>query len=150
MDLYRTAKREFIGDLTGEGARLSGGRWNEKGVGVIYTSESRALAALELAVHAPLSIVPEDLCVATIRVPARIRPEGLPLSFLPAGWRGYFAPGELKEIGANWAEAMTSLLLKVPSVITDREFNFLVNPLHPDMIDVRITEIEDFKPDLRR
>ncbi|MFQ5465575.1 MAG: RES family NAD+ phosphorylase [Thermodesulfobacteriota bacterium] len=146
MDLYRMAKREFIGDLTGGGAGTAGGRWNEKGAGVIIASESLALAALELLVHVPLSLLPGDICVATIRVPDRIRPEGLPGSFLPPGWRVYPAPAELAEIGSNWAAEGASLLLKVPSAVTEREFNFLINPHHPDMMDVRIIDIEDFRP----
>ena len=123
-----------------------GGRWNERGAGVIFASESRALAALELLVHVPLSLLPGDICVATIRVPDRIRPEGLPRSFLPRGWRGYPAPAELAEIGSNWAAEGGSLLLKVPSAVAEREFNFLINPRHPEMMEVRIIETEDFRP----
>lgn len=55
MKLYRIAQTAHIKDLSGTGARLYGGRWNEKGVGVVYTSESRALAILEYLVHVPMS-----------------------------------------------------------------------------------------------
>src|SRR3990172_1776005 len=34
----------------GEGARVEGGRWNSPGTPVVYTSQSAALAALELLV----------------------------------------------------------------------------------------------------
>jgi len=49
--LYRIAKTRHIYDLTGAGARLYGGRWNHKGIGMIYTSETRSLASLEFLVH---------------------------------------------------------------------------------------------------
>ncbi|MCI0493899.1 RES family NAD+ phosphorylase, partial [candidate division KSB1 bacterium] len=42
-----------MNDLTGTGARQYGGRWNHKGTGIIYTSESRSLAILEYLVHVP-------------------------------------------------------------------------------------------------
>ena len=53
--MYRTAQTAHIKDLSGTVACLYGGRWNEKGVGVVYTSESRALAILEYLVHVPMS-----------------------------------------------------------------------------------------------
>jgi len=49
--VYRIAKTRYIYDLTGAGARLYGGRWNQKGIGMIYTSENRSLASLEFLVH---------------------------------------------------------------------------------------------------
>ncbi|MBM2839324.1 MAG: family phosphorylase, partial [Deltaproteobacteria bacterium] len=66
MDLFRIAKTKYINDLSGNGARVYGGRWNEKGVAVIYTSESRALAALEFLVHTPMALAPKDLSMLTI------------------------------------------------------------------------------------
>lgn len=37
-------------DLTGQGARLSGGRWNRTGTPMVYVSTTRALACLETVV----------------------------------------------------------------------------------------------------
>ena len=69
MFLYRIAKESYIRDLSGSGPRLYGGRWNPKGVSVIYTSENRALAVLELFVHMSRTIIPPNLSLATIEVP---------------------------------------------------------------------------------
>jgi RES domain-containing protein len=44
-------KKHKASALTGEGARRFGGRWNSRGVGVIYTSASPSLAILEILVH---------------------------------------------------------------------------------------------------
>jgi RES domain-containing protein len=38
-------------DLSGAGAKQTGGRWNERGLPLLYASESRALACLETVVH---------------------------------------------------------------------------------------------------
>ncbi len=144
MLLYRIAKKEHVGDLTGAGARINGGRWNYKGTSVIYVSESRSLAALELLVHLDLPALPRDLKIATIEIPGRIKPKEIKESQLPANWRSYPAPSELAEIGNRWASSAISLLLRVPSAIVDHEFNYLINPLHLQMKSVSISRIEDF------
>src|SRR4051812_20125146 len=51
MILYRFARSEFSKDLSGEGARRFGGRWNSAGNPVLYTSLSISLALLELLIH---------------------------------------------------------------------------------------------------
>lgn len=69
MDVYRLSNARRADDLTGTGARLSGGRWNHVGTPVLYTASSKALATLEVLVHSPLSYVPDYYRMLTIRVP---------------------------------------------------------------------------------
>jgi RES domain-containing protein len=73
--VYRISKTQNIKDLSGTGARIFGGRWNNKGVPLIYASESRALATLEYLVHVPLSLIPNDLSLASIKIPDAIVPK---------------------------------------------------------------------------
>jgi RES domain-containing protein len=72
MHVYRIAKTAFINDLSGMGAKIYGGRWNKKGTALIYASENRSLAFLELLVHLPLSLMPKELSIATIHIPDKI------------------------------------------------------------------------------
>ena len=58
MTVYRLCKQAHINDLSGTGAEINGGRWNNKGLPALYTACSRALAVLEVAVHVPLGIIP--------------------------------------------------------------------------------------------
>jgi len=44
-------KKHATEALSGEGARLGGGRWNNVGIPVVYACETLSLAALELFVH---------------------------------------------------------------------------------------------------
>ena len=77
MIVYRISKTKNIKDLSGTGARIFGGRWNNKGVSIIYASESRALATLEYLVHVPLSLMPTDLSLAAIKIPDSIVPKNI-------------------------------------------------------------------------
>jgi len=50
MLVYRIGRTKYADDLKGEGAGLFGGRWNNKTVGCVYASETRALGLLEYTV----------------------------------------------------------------------------------------------------
>ncbi len=146
MEIYRIAKAEFIQDLSGVGARMFGARWHLQGTGIIYTSESRALAAMEYIVHLPISIIPDDLKIAVISIPDNITPNDISISDLRGS---YPAPESLALLGTNWAKSKRSLLLRVPSAIVPHEYNILINPAHSDMNLVKIETIEDFEYDSR-
>jgi len=60
MTVYRIAKTKHIRNLSGTGARMHGGRWNRKGIGILYTSESRALATVEYLVHVPSAVIKHE------------------------------------------------------------------------------------------
>lgn len=149
MKLFRIAKSQNINDLSGTGARIYGGRWNHKGTAIIYTSESISLATVEYLVHVPLSIAPTNLCLATLQIPDEITPKEILITDLPDNWREYPAPSRLAESGSNWAKAKESLLLRVPSVVVEYEYNILINPSHSDMKHVTILQVESYKVDKR-
>ncbi len=116
---------------------------------MVYTSESRALATVEYLVHVPLSIVPDDLSVAAIDIPDTVTPKELTVAALPANWRDYPAPSTLAELGTQWALAQDTLLLRVPSAVVAHESNLLLNPLHPDMRQVTISQVDAYTFDAR-
>lgn len=145
MVLYRIAKQAYIRDLSGLGASIAGGRWNPCGVPVVYTAESRALAILEYLVHVPLTLLPPDLYIAEFRLPDDAPLEEVAPPMLPEDWRGYPAPAELAELGAEWVKAARTLLLRVPSVLVEEEHNVLLNPAHPAMADVELAAVKPFR-----
>ena len=149
MLLYRIATSTHVNDLSGEGARLHGGRWNHRGTAVIYTSETRSLATVELLVHVSLSFAPTDLKMATIEVPDEPAPEVVDVAALPPNWRGFPAPPELADLGTSWARSGRSLLLRVPSAVVEHEHNILINPAHPDIARIALAGVEDFLLDQR-
>ena len=149
MIVYRIAREKYIRDLTGVGSRLYGGRWNNKGTGIIYTSETRALATLEYLVHLPLSLMPDDISISSIEIPDNTISREILISDLPPHWRSWPAPSELAELGTKWALGNETLLLRVPSAVVQHEFNILINPSHPDMMQVTILHIEEYRFDRR-
>lgn len=149
MQVYRLAKAKHIRDLSGSGARLAGGRWNQKGTAVLYAAENRALATVEFLVHVPIAILPKNLKMATLEVPDAAPQTTVSVKILPPSWDQYPPPPELAKIGTDWVAANSHLLLYVPSAVVPGEHNVLINPSHPDMKHVRILKVEAYKFDQR-
>lgn len=149
MHVYRITTTRYSRDLAGTGARLYGGRWNPKGISVVYTAESRALATVEYLVHVPLSLVPRDLSLVTLHLPDAIPYTTIAIVDLPANWRDYPAPSALADLGAQWAAAYQTLALRVPSAVVAPEYNVLLNPLHPAMSQVTIVQVDPYQFDPR-
>ncbi|MHB9052970.1 MAG: RES family NAD+ phosphorylase [Thermoleophilia bacterium] len=149
MRLYRIAKSEHIGDLTGEGARVHGSRWNEKGIPVIYTSESLSLAALEFLAHMPMVLVPSGLKYRSFEIPDDVKFTSVRNPALPQDWDAMPFREETVRIGTKWARSGKTLMLRVPSVMVPEEFNFLINPLHPDFKKVKAGRASVFRFDER-
>lgn len=147
--LYRVSRAKHANDLSGEGARLGGGRWNHKGASIIYTAESRSLAAFEALVHMSQPDFLIGRKMVSVEVPETIIPKSIDITMLPKDWPAYPPPFALADIGTTWAMSMESLLLRVPSAVVPREFNILINPQHPDIKLVKILEAEDFVYDDR-
>ena len=123
--------------FTGDGARLYGGRWNSKGVPVIYTAGSLALASIEMVVNLPSP----KLLEAFVRIPVQFNSnlvEELLSSALPKSWKSRPISPDSCDIGDKWIKEQRSVILKVPSVVVPEEFNYLLNPLHPDFKKLKI------------
>ncbi|KRE23963.1 hypothetical protein ASE66_01465 [Bosea sp. Root483D1] len=138
MKVWRVARAAFA-DLSGEGARLYGGRWNSPGWPVVYTAENPALAILEVRVHLDLTpeLIPDDYVLIEIETgPASIG-EGDPAALEP------------QALGDAWLAAGATALLKVPSFIAPRSFNVLVNPRHPDAVGIKVLTTQPFNFDRR-
>jgi RES domain-containing protein len=135
--------------FSGEGARKFGGRWNSPGRPVVYLSESRALAALELLVHLT---TPESRLKQFVRFEVVLPSdmiEVLPLSTLPAGWRASPPTRASSGFGDRWLEEDRSLILRVPSVLVPEEGNLLLNVTHPSFPSLEISEPHAFSLDPR-
>ncbi|GAB5565919.1 MAG: RES family NAD+ phosphorylase [Winogradskyella sp.] len=140
MKVYRIAKQNFINDLSGEGARLFGGRWNKRGFNVLYTSQHLSLSVLELLVHIDMKFVKEDFRFIEIDLPDDIKQSKLPTSILKKEWRHNPPLSFTQDYGSEWLQQNKSLLLKIPSAVLPNEFNYLINPNHKDFSKVKIVK----------
>ena len=146
MELYHLGRAKFARQLSGEGARLHGGRWNLIGTPCLYTSAARSLCVLEFAANVPLDEMSDDLVFTVYEIPDGSWTE-FSLKDLPLGWMENSSPGIVKEWGTK--QLRQHLALKLPSVIIPSEFNFLLNPLHIDFRKVAIKAVESFTFDKR-
>ena len=138
MKVWRICRAPFA-DLSGEGARLYGGRWNAPGRRVVYTAESLALAALEVRVHLdlPPELAPLDYVSMKVAVPDS------QIDRIPAD------PGDPASIGDEWLRSQRSLALRVPSFAIADSWNVLINPEHPAAASLGVDEIKPFTLDPR-
>ncbi len=123
----------------GKGAELSGGRWNEKGIAVVYAAENRALACLETLVHLAAGGLPLNRYLVEITIPDPVwaAAQRETRASLPVGWDAEPAGRVSIGFGTDWLRGVSSAVLVIPSVIVPEECCVLVNPSHPD--SARIT-----------
>ena len=146
--VWRITTRRFADTaFSGEGSRLFGGRWNRKGQAVVYTSESRSLAFLEMLVQDQLLRARYVLIAA--RLPASLSIMTLEQRELRPDWRTPQARGTVQQIGAAWLREGKVCALIVPSAVIPGEQNVLLNPTHPDFNRIQLGEPEDMSTDLR-
>lgn len=149
MIVYRLAKDKYSHELSGKGAEKIGGRWNSKGVLMVYTSESRALCTTEIAVHLPLGLLPSDYKIISIEIPDSVKILTLSSNKYPEEWNSIPHSEITQKIGNDFIEKNESAVSKVPSAVVPGEFNYLLNPNHIDFKLIKIVKIEPFVFDSR-
>lgn len=138
-------------DLGGEGAKITGGRWNRPGTPVVYCATNKSLAALETIVHLGATGLPLNRYLVRVDVPARIwntrhvHPGGV----FPVGWDSLPAGKVSLDLGDDWLRGCTTALFEVPSVIVPDESNILINPNHPKAAKIRATKVRKWTYDGR-
>jgi RES domain-containing protein len=139
-------------DLTGTGAKLSGGRWNRAGTAMVYCSANIALACLETFVHLKsLGGLPLNRYLVRIEIPDSVWDKGVKLTAetAPVGWDAEPTGKVSLDEGDKWAGANRSAIMMVPSVIVPDEHNVLLNPLHPDARKITAQKIRKWVYDSR-
>ncbi|HEB01795.1 MAG TPA: RES domain-containing protein [Nitrospirae bacterium] len=135
--------------FSGEGARFCAGRWNHKGTAIVYASETRALAALELLNRLDTKSKYEDFILFTAEIPDDLYINRIAVDELPDGWNQIPENTMYRGIGSSWVDSDSSVALFVPSVIMPEEYNILINTQHDDYGKINIVSKRDFKFDER-
>lgn len=149
LSVWRIISEKFKKSaFSGEGARLFGGRWNSPGIPLIYTAESKSLAILEVLVHLESPDLLQKFVLFEVKVDNPFVTE-INSASLPPNWREDPPPHAAQSIGDNWAINARSAALRVPSAIVPEEFNYLLNPRHPDFMKLQIGKPQSFLLDPR-
>jgi len=135
-----------VDPLSGEGARLYGGRWNRPGTAVVYTSEHLSLAVLEILVNNADREALRDYSFLELEFDPKLIHA---LKEPPKGWLDYPASGASQDVGTHWAEALISAVLAVPNAIVSTERNYILNPRHPDFKQIKVSRPFPFAFDER-
>lgn len=149
MIVFRLGKEKYKNDLSGIGAEKYGGRWNSKGVRMVYTSQSRALANLEVAVHLTLKLVPKDYFLTSIEIPDELILDYPEKKLQGKNWKTHPPSSFTQAEGDKFIKTGQKLVLKVPSAIVQGDYNFFINPLHADISKVKVLYSELFSFDKR-
>jgi len=146
---WRICRRRYAADAaSGEGARRYGGRWNSRGVSVVYASSSLSLAAVETFVNLEPNLRPADLVSIEGDIPNAVEVERLGPNTLPPHWHKT-RDESLRRLGDDWVQAGRSVALLVPSAAIHGEWNVLLNPAHPDFLKITFQNPQPFEFDTR-
>lgn len=147
---FRLVKKKHAPDaFTGEGSRRFGGRWNHKGVDVVYLSDTLSLAVLEQFIHLGREGLHISFVYFKTEIPDRVSVSVIEPGALPRDWREEPPSNSTKDLGTRWAISKSSAVLRIPSAVVPIGFNYLLNIRHPEISDIRIRDPEPFTFDPR-
>lgn len=135
MELWRISN---YADLSGVGGLKAGGRWHSQGRRIVYLADYPSSALLEMLVHMDRDLMPATYQLLRVAVPADMIVETIDAE-LPPDWRSQTLTS--REIGDRWLDRSASALLRVPSAISAKGSNYLLNPEHPNVVKIVVAEI---------
>lgn len=147
MIVYRITNSLFKDDISGNGAKIKGARWNLRGSSMLYTAENISLCILELLVHIGLQDIQNFYHLLAIAIPDVASITEISIAKLKPNWledEDYTA-----FMGTEFLKDNTILVLKVPSAIIGEEHNLLINPYHADFKKIKIKKSKEFIFDQR-
>lgn len=152
--LWRIAKHTTLfkaTDLSGGGAKITGGRWNSKGLPAVYTSTTIALATLETMAHLGGQRHVQNAFLVRIDVPENVwaAREYIAAADLDPTWIATPPGSTTVDFGDNWLRTANAPLLMVPSAIVPEEYNVLINPLDPAARSITATVVRQYLYDPR-
>jgi RES domain-containing protein len=128
-------------DLSGAGAKVSGGRWNRKGNAMVYCASNISLAVLETFVHLKAGGLPLNRYLVELDIPTAVWKKAARLIVPPIGWDAIPTGRVSLDEGDAWLKSNKSAVMLVPSVIVPEECNVLINPGHPDTRHIKANKV---------
>ncbi|MDO5655878.1 MAG: RES family NAD+ phosphorylase [Flavobacteriaceae bacterium] len=147
MRVFRIERERYLKDtLRGIGVSLSdGSRWNSFGTFLVYTAESRALAMLEVSVHLDLRLeLPSDRLMVEIEIADSVKILEISRKDLPKNWNAKPPSKQSQFIGNQFVRYNEAAVLKIPSSLVEKEFNYLINPNHSESSKIKVIGFKAF------
>lgn len=138
MRLWRISN---YADLTGAGGLIGSARWHSRGRKIVYLADHPASALLEMLVHLEIDTddIPSTYQLLAVEAPDHSAVETVNADGLSLDWQ--YNDRATRSVGDAWLHDRRTPLLRVPSAIIPRSFNWLLNPEHPDASSVKIVEV---------
>ena len=150
MIVYRIVNEKYALDLSGNGAKLNGGRWNSEGNPALYVSSHISLAYLEILVNANYDqLIKAKFKVMSIDISLVTMIESPSTVDLPFQWDSIMITTHSQRYGDSFLISRKALMLKIPSAVVPEEYNYMINPLHADISKIKIIYSRDFFIDSR-
>ena len=139
MHLYRITKSTYALDLQGTGGIYGPGRWHREGTRLLYLAEHVSLAKLEVLANSRR--IPTNQSLVTVEIPDNASITIVHSEELPEGWDKIPYMEELADIAARWISEQAFWIMRVPSAHSPMEFNYLLNPLHPEHKTLKLISV---------
>jgi RES domain-containing protein len=147
MIIYRLCNEEYKDDISGTGAKLTGGRWNTAGIPALYSAEHISLAVLEILVNTNTKLIPISYYLLKLEIPDSLIPLEIIKEKLKKDWKNDIEYTQW--MGTTFCKAGKAVFLKVPSAIIDEEHNYIFNPLHNKFKNLKVLMSKRFNFDNR-
>ena len=150
MIVFRICKARYASEIfSGNGGLKAAGRWHQKGQRVVYAAQSLSLAAFELFVHLGRHDTKISLASAQATIPDSVEIEIVDRATLPPNWNESPPVPATADLGTQWLAEMRTAVLQVPAAVIPGEFDFLINPNHPEFRQLSFSKPETFLLDPR-
>lgn len=130
MKVFRIEKNNYLKSFPPEGSKYGDGRWHNRGMWVVYSSESIALAKLEAIANGIK--IPVERSLVEIEISDSAPLIEITIDDIPKNWKGFPYPPELAQIIKQLIKSQEFVAALVPSAQSPREQNILLFPDHPD------------------
>jgi RES domain-containing protein len=152
LTAWRITRAEFAASaLSGQGGRYADGRWHRAGQPVVYLACTWSLAALEVLVHLGRRDTAIPFVYFSVTIPPQASALTVETDTLPPEWISEPPLPDTQRLGTDWLRAGASALLRVPSVLSpvESEYNWILNPQHPDAATLIVSDPRPFQFDRR-
>lgn len=131
-------------DVSGRGGLVASGRWHTRPKAIVYCADEAHTAYCEILRQVGADfLIPDDYKLLKIEIPSYIKFEEIAEASLDPDWKEDGSRGWniCRPFGNEWLNDRNVPVLKVPSAARLGSYNYLMNPVHREADDIRITEI---------